>query len=238
MKNTISYILVMVLCISVMLAATATVMATEEGGQDSASSVSTATSVEQDSSSSDSSSTESDLSSSSSNLDTNSNSSETSSDQSSTDSSSSDSEESSSESSSSEDSTSSGNMSSDTTSSTPQNSGGITSAGAGGGHTFIDETGSAVSGIGGNESTETSSAIDQEDHEDFVEDEDHYETDVTSQRARILRWIWIPSIIAALCIAALVYVNIKFRSLFKTGAASKKSATKKGPAKRTVNRRK
>ena len=91
-----------------------------------------------------------------------------------------------------------------------------------GGSTFIDETGSNVSlpSQGGTEVEEgEDETLYTEDAEMGVEEEiEHHEGGkVVAMSSLVYRYIWIPILLAVLCVAALIYVNISFKAKFASG---------------------
>ena len=115
-----------------------------------------------------------------------------------------------------------GNSSSETTSETTSSSeGGITSAGAGGGSTFIDETGSGGNvGIGNTSGTDT-----LEQPIDENEDLDHYVGNASTFGSKIYKVIWIPIVVALMCIGGLVYINLVYKKRFvQAGSTGKNSS--------------
>lgn len=100
------------------------------------------------------------------------------------------------------------------------NSGGISSAGSGGGPTFIDETGSGSDIISGNSSQNNDVTIGT-DRPAEEEEFEYYEGEVSTFGRRIGRVIWIPILMAVLCIAGLVYINVVYKKKFAhTGRSS------------------
>lgn len=100
------------------------------------------------------------------------------------------------------------------------NSGGISSAGSGGGPTFIDETGSGSDIISGNSSQNNDVTIGT-DRPAEDEEFEYYEGEVSTFGRRIGRVIWIPILMAVLCIAGLIYINVVYKKKFAhTGRTS------------------
>ena len=220
-----------------------TVMATGEDDEQSSSPVS----VSSESSSATSSETSSEETSSNESTSSDESSSEenTSSDESSSDESSSD--ESSSDESSSEEGTSSDESSSEEeTSSTASTTSkpGQSSAKPGGGSTFIDETGSnvtvSVPTVDVEEGDGEQLYIPDEEAEGVDEEIEEYEGGkVVAMSSLVYRYIWIPILIALLCIGALIYVNVFVKiKIFGDKAAHSsnktRKATRKGAKRRNV----
>ena len=234
MKRNLFSFLIIIICILVMAYATLSVAATNgDGVGDGAGASSDEASSSQESFSSESSSEES-SSSESSSVEGGDSSSESSSENA---------ESSSSDGSSSEEGTESTESSSeetgsegeeDTSSSSTSSKKPITSVGAGGGSTFVDETDPNVS------LPQVTSKVESSDEQDTpgnipgtddFEGEDYDEGETISMASRIYNVIWIPIVISLICIGALIYVNVAFRKKFGEVKSQKK-------VKRTANRRK
>lgn len=112
--------------------------------------------------------------------------------------------------------TSSDKSSSTTTSKTSSTSSkkGVSSAGAGGGKTFINEYGSTVT------VPENTQGVTQEetvgDAGDDIAEEDYFTDETVSTMGKLIgKVIWIPILFAVLAIAGLIYVNVFYAKLFK-----------------------
>lgn len=113
-----------------------------------------------------------------------------------------------------------------------KSSGHVKSGGAGKSKTFIDED-----DVSGNNdlpanADEGNTGYGNEGVEDD-EDVEHYETEITTYGKMMLKIIWIPIVIAVLCIVGLLYVNISFNNKYGKGNShgnakrKKKSAVKR-----------
>ncbi len=127
------------------------------------------------------------------------------------------------------------NTSSDTTSSQRP----ITSQGAGGGSTFIDEFGSIVDvTVPSGEDGETENDVTEEE----IDEGEHFVSENISQMSAIIgKIIWIPILFVLLAIGGLVYVNVFYAKKYKKVDNSKtlfgvkptkKSAARRKPTKR------
>lgn len=199
MKRDLISVLTIILCLSLMFAATMTVMATEpEGGAESSSSQNTETEVSSsdegigsDESSEENESSSSDESSGD----------ETSSDESSSEESS---DESSEDGESSDESSEEETSSEETSSKKP-----IYSNGAGGGSTFIDENDSQIAeGNSSIVSSEPTTSSGTSSTGEIQPEDEHFEGEATTVKDKIFKVIWIPIVVSVLCIAGLVYVNL------------------------------
>ena len=195
MKHQINLILTAVLCVCILAVSTVSVMATEPDGDATVltSSEFVPSDVVNDTSS-ESSSVDND---SSEDTPSNSSSDSTSSDETSSD-------ENSSDETTSDETASGDTSSSDTTSKRP-----ITSEGAGAGDTFIDETGSLVTGSGTVSDTSvpggligTESTVEPED------DGNHFTGETTTAAAAVMKVIWIPILMIFVCVVGLIYINV------------------------------
>ena len=152
------------------------------------------------------------------------------------------SEESSSEEGTSSDESSSDEATSSTTSTTSKP--GQSSAKPGGGSTFIDETGSNVTGsiptVDVEEGDEEQLYSPDEEAEGVDEEIEEYEGGkVVAMSSLVYRYIWIPILISLLCIGGLIYVNVFVRIKLASGTNSHTpntthKATRKGAKRRNV----
>ena len=97
------------------------------------------------------------------------------------------------------------------TSSKPSSGGGVTSQGAGGGKTFIDETGSGSDILIGSVESGNNTQTDERPADDD-ENIDFFEGKVSTFAGKIYKVIWLPIVLSVICIAALIYVNVVLKN--------------------------